>query len=122
MSGTDFLSSLQNATQAISTLGRTWATLEGVVTSPSTMVPVVVTTKGGRVAYVSVIAGGSDVGYLHNCQTVAQANDSNKLVVIKTTEAIYLAAVNFNNGLVIIPGTNQLVNVTYSLATVQVAT
>lgn len=122
MADTDFLSALQNATQAINTLSRTWQVLEGVATTQATMVPTVVTTKGGRVSYVSVIEGGDDVGYIHNCQTAALATDANKLMKLPTTPAIYIAAVNFNNGLVIVPGTNQLVCVTYSLSSLQVAT
>lgn len=116
------LSSVQAATQAINLLSKTWASNEGSVTTPSTMAPVVVTTKNGRVAYVSIVAGGDDGGYIYNCQTTAQAADANKLMALPTVPGIYIAAVNFNNGLVIIPGTNQLVNVTYSLASAQAAT
>lgn len=122
MADADLLSAIQNATQAINTLSRTWSTNEGVVTTAATIVPVVATTKSGRVAYISVLDGGITVGYIHNCQTVALATDANKLRVIPTTPDVYVAAANFNNGLVIVPGIGQLVNVTYSLSTLQVAT
>jgi hypothetical protein len=121
MADADFLTGLQNAVQAINTLAQTWSSIQGVASSPAYASDTVITIKQGRVAYVSIIAGGSAAGYIHNCQTVAAAADSNKLMLLPQTTGIYAAACNFNNGLVIKPGAGQLVSVTYSLAQVQTA-
>lgn len=120
MADADILTSLQNAVQAVNTLSQTWITVAGAVTSPAYSADVVLTTKQGRVAYVSVIAGGTS-GFLHNCQTIAAATDANKLMAIPSAPGTYLAMVNFNNGLLLRPGAGQLVCVTYSLTQVQAA-
>lgn len=116
MADTDFLTALKNAVTAVNTLSQTWGYNNGTSTSAAYSADTVITVKAGRVAYISVIAGGSASGYIHNCQTVAAAADSNKLMIISMTEGVYLAAINFNNGLVLKPGTGQLISVTYSLA------
>ena len=52
MADADFLTALQNATQAFNTLSRTMQVLQGVATTTAVSASTVVTKKPGRVAYL----------------------------------------------------------------------
>jgi hypothetical protein len=122
MSDTTLLSSLLQCMQAINGLSQTATFLAGNTTSPSYASSVVLTTQAGWLANVEMINGGSTQGYIYNCATVAAINNNNALLGLGNMVGVLPGGVNFDKGLVLIPGTGQLVSVTYSLAQQQAQT
>ncbi len=122
MSDPNFLSALKNAVTALSTIAQTGVNLSGNTTSPAYSTSVILSTQAGWVANAQVIVAGSTPGYIYNCQNFASATTANKLMTLQNTIGQQKAGCNFNNGLVLAPGTGQLVSITYSLATPQTQT
>lgn len=122
MAETALLSSILNAVRAINGVGQASIFLAGNQTSQSYATSVILSTQAGWVANVQVLAAGSAAGFIYNSTDFTGAVDANKLMKIQTTEGLQHGYVNFNLGLVMIPGPGQLVNVTYSLQQQQVTT
>lgn len=67
---------------------------------------------------MSIVDGGTTAGYIYNASSYDPLNPPDnkfKLAVVGTTEGVVPLNLLFTNGLVFVPGTNQLVNVTYSI-------
>jgi hypothetical protein len=71
-----------------------------------------VKTSAGWVATVSVITGGS-AGYLYDTNAVSKLT-GNKFYKIPTTEGVYQIQMPYNVGLVVAPGSGQVVAIGYS--------
>jgi hypothetical protein len=67
----------------------------------------------GYLSRFVVLVAGSAVGGIYNASTVAGAAATNQLCVTPETVGIFEAGLVFTNGLVIVPGTGQSINVTY---------
>jgi hypothetical protein len=67
----------------------------------------------GRVQRVSVITAGSTAGGVFDSATVAGAVTANQLAVIPNTVGTYLVDMPFFAGLAVIPGTGQVLAVSY---------
>lgn len=113
----DILTTQKNGVVAIN--GYTNALLrgQGVYTSATvsgTSAVLVVSGRGYLVSWTVVVAGtGSGTIYNYNSATGYAA--ANALCPTGTTLGIQPAGLVFTNGLVIVPGTGQSINVTYSL-------
>lgn len=77
-------------------------------------VPLLVNTGSGRLVNVYVITAGSAAGSIHDAGSVAGAVAGNTLFTIPTTTGITQVNIPYSNGLVILPGTGQVINITYS--------
>ena len=107
---TDVVSNFKNLVTVVSGLN---ARLQ---TSATVTVPTLVTTGAGTLLGYSVTIAGTTAGTINDATTTAGAIASNTLVVVPTTTG-FASGINiaFNQGLVIVPGAGQSVNVTYSL-------
>ena len=74
----------------------------------------VVTTNTGHVASISVITAGSTPGTVNDVATTGGAATANEVFVIPNTVGRYPIDFPFFNGLVIVPGTGQVVAVSYA--------
>lgn len=119
---TALLSSILNAVRAINGVGQASVFLAGNQTSASYATSVILSTQAGWIANVQVLAAGSAPGFIYNCSTFTAVADSNKLMPIQASLGMQHGFVNFNTGMVLVPGPGQLVNVTYSLQQQQVTT
>jgi hypothetical protein len=96
--------------------GLTQAVLRYIGTNTTASVATTLVVAGaGRVVNVSIVDGGSAEGYIYNARSAASLTDSQKLAVIGMTAGVTVLNLVFTAGLVIVPGTGQLVNVTYSI-------
>ena len=77
-------------------------------------VPLLVTSGSGRLVNVYVITAGSTSGTIHDASSVAGATTGNTLFSIPTTTGITQVNSPYSAGLVIQPGTGQVINITYS--------
>lgn len=98
----------------IATLASTSAYLAGKSTSSTVTSSTLVVAGAGRLVGVSIIVAGTASGLIHNAATAGAAAASNALVVTPVTIGFYQVGQRFTNGLVIVPGTGQSINVTYS--------
>ena len=84
------------------------------VTSATVATTTLVVAGSGRLIGVSIIVAGSATGFIHNAATTGAASVANSIVATPVTVGFYPVTQYFTNGLVIVPGTGQSVNVTYS--------
>lgn len=114
------LSAILNTPKSVFNLATTELFLAGNTTSDAYSTSVVLSTQAGWIANVQVLTAGSAPGFIYNSASFAAATTAKKLMEIQTTVGLQHGFVNFNTGMVLIPGPGQLVNVTYSLQQQQV--
>ncbi len=116
------LSAILNTPKSIFNLATTEKFLAGNTTSPAVSASVILSTQAGWIANIQVLAAGSAPGFIYNAPTFAAIADSKKLMPIQNSIGLQHGFVNFNAGMVVVPGPGQLVSVTYSLQQQQVTT
>jgi hypothetical protein len=118
MASLDDIATIQkNGVLAVNAANQTLTRYFGTNTSQTYAANAVVYTGAGRLVNVSVTAAGTTVGAIHNCSSVAAATAANKLAVVNNTVGVIELNLLFNTGLVIVTGTGQQFNVTYSVGT-----
>ena len=66
----------------------------------------------GRIARVSVIVGGSAVGYIHDA--ILSTASGPRVYTIPNTVGVYEVNMPVSSGIVVAPGTGQTVSISYS--------
>jgi hypothetical protein len=110
----DILTTQKNGVVALNNLSQ--STLRGLGTQTSATVTsstLVVNGPGYLVNY-SVLVAGSSAGTINNAVSTATAAAGNALCVVPATVGVVKTGQLFTSGLVIVPGTGQSINVTYS--------
>ena len=116
MASLDDIATIQkNGVIAVNTLNQTLQRVYGSYTSATAGANVVAFPGPGRLINVSVTVAGTTSGAVHNCTSVAAASASNMLASIGNTVGVFPMNLIFNSGLVIVVGTGQEFNVTYSV-------
>lgn len=111
----DIFTTAQNIVTAINTMATTWRQVAGTATSSTVDATTLVASGTGRLVSVSIIDAGSGDGLIYNSANATSLLDGAKLMVVPTgTEGIFPAGLLYNLGLVIVPGTGQILNITYS--------
>lgn len=87
----------------------------GTQTSTSVTTTTLIVAGGGMLVEISILAAGTTTGYVHNSATAIGVTDANKLMALPTMLGVQTTKLNFVDGLVVVPGTGQRINVTYSL-------
>lgn len=116
------INNVSNGFQSISTnIGSLATSIDGLVaqvavefTSATVTSSTLVIAGSGRLIGVSIVVAGSASGLVHNSATVGGVAASNALVATPATLGFYAVSQRFTNGLVIVPGTGQSINITYS--------
>lgn len=115
MASLDDIATIQkNGVISVNTLNLTFLRIYGTNTSVTVTTPTLIFTGAGRVVNVSVVVGGSSHGFVHNASSVAGAVPANALFYIPKDTGLYAVNQLFNAGIVVVPGTGQSLNVTYS--------
>jgi len=73
----------------------------------------VIKSAAGRIAKVSVIVAGSTNGAIYDATSTSGNTAANQLAVIPEAVGVYLIDMPAFNGIVIAPGTSQVVTVSY---------
>lgn len=85
-------------------------------TSSTVTATTLIAAGAGTLWSFSVVAAGTASGLLHNSATTGAVSASNALVSAPTTGGVFsVGKMRFSNGLVIVPGSGQSINVTYTL-------
>jgi hypothetical protein len=116
MASLDDIATIQkNGVIGINTLNLTLGRIYGSTTSATVTAPTMVITGPGRLVNVSVLVAGSAPGTINNANSTSAAAAENALRIAPNTVGVHEANQLFVNGLVIVPGTGQSLNVTYSI-------
>lgn len=84
-------------------------TLSSLVINTNT----VVKAAPGQVCTVNIITGGSTSGSIHDCTTSGTATSGNVTMALGTTSGSIYAPFKHESGITVIPGTNQVISVSY---------
>lgn len=120
MSGnlTNLLSASQNIVTALNNNAQTTLQIAGNKNSTGISVQTVVSANPGRVAVVSVTTLGTSPsptsGSVYDAASITTATASRLLVTIPATVGIYVINMPVAYGIVVTPGTNMTVSVSYS--------
>lgn len=109
---TDVVTAGQNAVQALNTIASALSTLAGKAAAKNVSTATVVKTGTGRLVSVSITTGGSATGYIYD-GTIATST-SNPVFAIPNTIGIIQIGIPLLYGLVVAPGSGQVVTVVYS--------
>ena len=109
----DILTAQKNGVVAINNLAQNTVRALGTQTSLTVTATTVIFTGSGYLVNFSVVVAGSAAGTIYDANsTSVTAPDA--LCVTPTTVGVYRSGQVFSNGLVVVPGTGQSINVTYS--------
>lgn len=67
----------------------------------------------GWIIQVNVLVAGSAPGLVHDCATTGAAADANRVAVIPNAVGTYLIEWPCRTGIVVVPGSNQVLSVSY---------
>jgi len=111
----DILTTQKNGVVAIN--GYTNALLrgQGYYTSATVTGATLVVPGRGYLVSWTVVVAGTGSGMIYNYSAASGYSAANALCPTGTTLGVQPAGLVFTNGLVIVPGTGQSINVTYSL-------
>ena len=110
----DIVTVQKNGVIGLNNLSATFSYFLGEQTSSTVTSSTLVIAGGGRLVNFSVVVAGTTSGLIHNAATTALAAAGNAFAATPTTLGVYQCGQHFSNGLVIVPGTGQSINVTYS--------
>lgn len=115
-SQSDLLTSQKNLVNAVNNIALTYQQVNGtqIKGNISGTDPVLVKGSSARLSTVSVISAGSTVGYVYDSKTTTITAATTKLYVIPMTVGAYFINMPASLGLVIVPGTGQVVTVSYA--------
>jgi hypothetical protein len=111
----DILSAQKNGVIAINSVVKSNQRGQGIITSATVTTGTLIVAGAGYLVSYTVVVAGSANGLINNANTVAGATATNALCATdKTSVGVYKVGLAYTDGIVIVPGTGQSINVTYS--------
>lgn len=110
----DIYSVLQNAVQAINGLTQAYLNNEGQASLEGLTATALIKKGRGRIARVAVTTAGTTVGSVYDAASTSLATTATLLVTIPNTVGIVDVSMPYESGLVITPGSGQVLSVSYS--------
>jgi hypothetical protein len=111
----DLLTTQKNGVVALNNISQSNLRGQGTVTSATVTGSTIVFSGRGYLVSFSVVVAGSSSGLINNSSSTVAPAATNALCATPATVGIYPVGMVFNNGLTVVPGTGQSINVTYSL-------
>jgi len=111
---TDILTTQKNGVVAINNLAQATIRGFGTQTSITVTAATLIYNGPGYLVSFSIVVAGSGAGTINNASTIAGAAAANALCTTPFTVGVFKTGQIFSNGLVVIPGSGQSINVTYS--------
>jgi hypothetical protein len=110
----DLLTAQKNGVVAINNVSQANLRSQGTVTSATVTASTVVFNGSGYLVKYTVVVAGSASGLINNASSTVAPSATNALCATPNTVGIYPVGMVFTNGLTIVPGTGQSINVTYT--------
>lgn len=108
----DLLTTAQNLVQAVNNAATTYLNVQGKQTASNISVATLVKPVAGRVAVVSITTAGSAVGHIYDTNQVAATTPT--VYAIPNTIGVHFVNLPTSFGIVVVPGSGQVVTVSYS--------
>lgn len=108
----DVLTAIKNIVLALNNETQTYLNVNGSAVASNISAATVVKTSPGRVVTISVITPGSTTGRIYDGTAVSAT--TKPLAVIQSTVGIFPVNLVASAGIVVVPGTGQVVTVGYS--------
>lgn len=109
---TDVLTSIQNLVQAVNGASSVYAAVQGKQTASAISAATLVKPNAGRVAMVSITTAGSAPGTIYDTNTAAST--ARPIFAIPNTLGVIFVNLPTSYGIVVAPGTSQVVSVSWS--------
>jgi hypothetical protein len=110
----DILTTQKNGVVAINGISQATLRSLGVVTSQTVTAATVIFTGGGYMVNFSVVVAGSTTGTIYDFNSTTSPPATDALCVAPNTVGVFKTGQVFTSGIVVVPGTGQSINVTYS--------
>jgi hypothetical protein len=112
----DLLTGLKNLVSSVNNISTIYQQINGIQNKSnlSGTSPIVVKNSSSRVALISVIEAGSTVGYVYDSSTSTINAETPKLYVIPNEVGIFNVNMPANFGILVSPGTDQIITISYS--------
>ena len=110
----DILTAQKNGVVAINNVAQTTLRGLGTQTSLTVTAATVVFTGAGYLVNFSVVVAGSAAGTIYDFNSTTSPPAADALCAVPATVGVVKTGQVFSTGLVIVPGTGQSINVTYS--------
>ena len=108
----EVVTGIKNLVTAINGAANTFGQVNGLMSKAAISAPVLLRQGAGRVAKVAVITAGSSNGFIYDSTDITST--SNPLYLIINTTGIVDVNMPCQLGLVVRPGSGQVVSVSYS--------
>lgn len=108
----DILTTLKNLVVAVNNLTQTYLAINGQLVVTGTAAAALLKSSAGRVATVSVTTAGSAVGHVYDSNQLGAS--ARTLYIIPNTVGVYVVNLPTSFGILVVPGTGQVVAVSYS--------
>ena len=108
----DILTAAQNIASAINNVSSTYLLVQGSRNAPNLSAATLVKIGSGRMATISILTAGSGNGNIYD--TNAAASTTNPIFTIPNTIGVIFVNMPVSFGIVVAPGTGQVVTVSYS--------
>ena len=108
----DILTAAKNIVTALNTAAQTYLNVNGSRVASGVSAATLIATGAGRVASISVTTAGSAVGAVYDAN--ATGVTTNPVYTIPMTVGVVFVNIPVINGIVVAPGTGQVVTVIYS--------
>lgn len=111
---TDILTAAKNIVVALNTASQINSNALGTTTKAAISAATTISGQPGRLVKIIVTTAGSVTGTANDAISVSNASASNVVFTIPNTTGVYEINIPVMYGLVVTPGTGQVVTVTYS--------
>jgi hypothetical protein len=108
----DILTAAQNIASAINNVSSTHLLVQGSRNAPNLSAATLVKIGAGRMATISILTAGSGNGHIYD--TNAAASTANPIFTIPNTIGVIFVNMPVSFGIVVAPGTGQVVTISYS--------
>ena len=108
----DILTSSQNIASAINNVAATYLLVQGSRNAPNLSAATLVKLGSGRMATISILTAGSGNGHIYDTNTAAST--ANPIFTIPNTIGVIFVNMPVSFGIVVAPGTGQVVTISYS--------
>jgi hypothetical protein len=111
-STSDILTTLKNLVVAVNNLTQQYLNVNGQLVTTGTAAPALLKSSAGRVCTVSVTTAGSAVGYIYDANQLGAS--AGALYVIPNIVGLYVVNLPTSFGILLVPGTGQVIAMSYS--------
>jgi hypothetical protein len=113
-STSDVLTAIKNIVTALATAAQNYLNVQGLINAANISTPTLVSTKAGRICSVSVLTAGSATGLIYDGALLTATTKPIYVIPTSVGTEPYVVNMPLSFGLLVVPGSGQVVTVSYS--------